>query len=63
MNDFVGIRWSRDRLGLHVTFRLTWRLSIGIVRQPGRWAGSAYFWRRRIWLRPIDYALATDRRP
>ncbi|EQB05014.1 hypothetical protein L286_09625 [Sphingobium sp. HDIP04] len=38
-------------------------MSIGIVRQPGRWAGSAYFWRRRIWLRPIDYALATDRRP
>ena len=46
-----------DRLGEYYSIG-PWWLRLSIVVGPWGWAGSAYYNRRLLWLRPIDYAAA-----
>ena len=54
--DFIGFLWFRDRIGLNISFRITWRFELSIAIHPAMWAGVLYIFRRRLWIRPIDYA-------
>ncbi len=46
-----------DRLGEHYSIG-PWWLRLSVVIGPWGWAGSAYYNKRLLWLRPIDYTAA-----
>lgn len=52
---FFGIVGMRDRVGTHFQIRLRPLFAFCIVIHPAMWAGSAYLFGKRIWLRSIDY--------
>jgi hypothetical protein len=52
---FFGLVIREDRIGRHCRFRIPHVIDISLVWQPTMWAGSAYLFGRRIWLRPINY--------
>lgn len=55
----MGFHAHRDRLGRHFGFASRW-LGIALVFGKWGWAGSLHIARKRIWLRPINYAVANQ---
>lgn len=55
------VRWgTKDRIGAHYGIQISWRFSFDVVVGAWGWAGSLYIYRKRVWMRPIDY-VAIDR--
>lgn len=53
----LRITWGRsDRIGAHYVLAIGCHLVAHVVIHPSMWAGSAHFFRKQIWLRPINYA-------
>ncbi len=54
----------RDRIGLQVQVGPWWcLLGIGAHKPSRTWYGSWHFFRRVVWLRPIDYRRIESARP
>lgn len=52
---FYGYVSRKDRIGKHYRIIVPRIFNLVIVCHPRMWAGSLYLFKRRIWLRPIDY--------